>query len=359
MAYTNIDKPSDYFNTITWTGSDSNGSRSFTGVGFQPDLVWSKSRTATYEHLLYDSVRTAGNNKELRSNSTGAEGSYSNENYGYLSSFDSDGFSTTIGSDATYGNAYFNDETPQTYVAWNWLAGGTAVSNTDGSITSSVSANTTAGFSIVSYTGSPPVATVGHGLNAVPSFMILKERDAVSDWIVFHSSLANNQYLDLNNTNAVATDTNVWNNTAPTSSVFTVGDYSYTNPSSRAMIAYCFAEKKGFSKFGKYTGNGSTDGTFVYTGFKPAWLMIKNIDNASSSWIIHDNKRDTFNIAKKNLDAENSDSEATLDRLDILSNGFKNRSTLGFNNTSTNTYIYMAFAESPFTTSTGIPTTAR
>jgi len=357
MAYTNIDKPSDYFNTITWTGSDSNGSRSFTGVGFQPDLVWSKSRTATYEHLLYDSVRTAGNNKELRSNSTGAEGSYSNENYGYLSSFDSDGFSTTIGSDATYGNAYFNDETPQTYVAWNWLAGGTAVSNTQGSITSTVSASTTSGFSIVSYTGNATNgATVGHGLGVAPSMFIIKNRSSgTTDWAVYNKNLGSGNKLLLNSTDA-SSASSYFNSTSPTSTVLSVNNSDTTNGSGNNMIAYCFAEKKGFSKFGSFNGNGNADGTFVYTGFKPAFIITK-ITSETGSWFLHDNKRNGYNGANNYVYPNASDAELTTQLLDITSNGFKMRFAGGAN--SSGTSIYMAFAESPFTTSTGIPTTAR
>ena len=339
-----INKGSDYFNTITYTGTGS--SNSLTGVGFQPDWVWIKKRNGAVGHRLYDAVRGVQNT--LFSSDTAAEATGQSTT---LTAFNSDGF-TVISESGVNASG-------DTYVAWNWLGANTTASNTDGSITSTVSVNTTAGFSIVSYTGSPPVATVGHGLNAVPSFMILKDRDAASDWIVFHSSLANNQYLDLNNTNAVATDTNVWNNTAPTSSVFTVGDYSYTNPSSRAMIAYCFAEKKGFSKFGKYTGNGSADGTFVYTGFKPAFVMVKRTDTIND-WKIIDNKRATFNVAGKTLKANSSDAEDTGENYyDFCSNGFKIRNSAGAVNASGGTYIYMAFAENPLVTSTKLPATAR
>jgi len=361
MAYTPIDKSDDYFNTVIWTGNDVSP-RTITGVNFQPDFTWTKRRDGgdgNTNHNLYNSVIGAGNNTELSSNGGGAEGASLASSYGYLSAFASDGFTLTDGTDGSYEDLYTN-QSGGTYVGWCWKAGGTAVSNTDGSITSSVSASTTSGFSIVSYTGNGTAgATIGHGLGVAPSMFIIKNRSSgTTDWAVYNKNLGSGNKLLLNST-ASSSASSYFNSTSPTSAVFSVNDSDTTNGSGNSHIAYCFAEKKGFSKFGSYTGNGSSDGTFVYTGFKPSWLMIKNIDNASSSWIIHDNKRDTFNIAKKNLDAENSDSEATLDRLDILSNGFKNRSTLGFNNTSTNTYIYMAFAESPFTTSTGIPTTAR
>jgi len=342
-----INKPNTYFNPVLYTGTGA--TQSITGVNFQPDFTWIKNRNSTIDHNLFDSVRGVG--KQLQTNTSGSEITSADA----LSAFGSDGFTIT-----GTGNNYTNVNT-YTYASWNWLAGGTAVSNTDGSITSQVSANQTAGFSIVSYTGSPPVATVGHGLGVAPSVMILKDRDAVSDWIVFHSSLANNQYLDLNNTNAVATDTNVWNNTAPTSSVFTVGDYSYTNPSSRAMIAYCFAEKKGFSKFGSYTGNGSADGTFVYTGFKPAFIFSKRTDSAGTNWTIWDNKRSSsnYNPTNKILHPNVTNTENTADDTDFLSNGFKLRATALGMNASGGTYIYMAFAENPLVGTNNIPATAR
>ena len=346
MAYTTIDDPTIYFNTKLYTGNGS--TQSITGVGFQPDWLWIKNRDGSNNHILQDVVR--GATKSLESDGTPAETTSSTR----VTSFDSDGFSV--------GSAGTNNTNSNNYVSWNWLAGGSASSNSDGSVTTSVSVNTTAGFSIVSYTGTQSAATFGHGLGALPGMLIIKNRTSTDnrDWAVYHKNLSgNNKYLSLNLSSAELTDAATFNNTAPTSTVFSSASSVEVNESSKTFIAYCFTEIKGYSKFGIYTGNGNANGTFVYTGFKPAWLMIKSSSLSSTSWVIHDNKRDTFNIAKNNLDADNSDAEANLDRLDILSNGFKSRSTLNFNNRSGETYIYMAFAECPLVGDGTNPTTAR
>jgi hypothetical protein len=344
MAYTNIDLPTDYFNTILYTGTGSSNAR--TGVGFQPDWVWIKERNASADHGLYDAVR--GVTKQLESNTTTAE---TTEATG-LTAFGTDGF--TVGALAQLNTS------GDTYVAWNWLALNTTTSNTSGSITSTVSANTTSGFSIVSYTGTGANATVGHGLGVAPKMVIIKNRGDVSNWPVWHSGLSGNSYyLYFNLTNAQSNVNAMWNNTAPTSTVFSLGTSTDSNQSTKAMIAYCFAEVKGYSKFGSYTGNGSADGPFIYTGFKPAYLMIKPSSYANS-WLILDNKRNTFNPVKTRLEADGSGADSsTLDYADFLSNGFKIRTSNGHPNTSGGTLIYMAFAENPFVSSTGIPTTAR
>ena len=340
MAYTTIDKPTDYFNTVLYTGNASTG-HAITGVGFQPDWTWIKERSSTSSHFLNDSVRGAG--KNIYSNNTSAEGT----NTALFTSFDSDGF--------TIGNTNQGNESGQTYVAWNWLAGGTASSNTDGSITSSVSANTTAGFSIVKYTGTESNATVGHGLGAAPNLIIFKNLvRSDGDWIVggdsIHSSWENFLYLSGNN---AKTDLALFQDTAPTSSVFYLGSDGNINDSAGGIVAYCFAEKKGYSKFGSYTGNGGNQ--FIYTGFKPALVIEKRSSN-TSEWDMYDNKRNTFNSVTKVLKPNASDQEATYSGLNFLSNGFEATGSL---NDSGQTLIYMAFAEAPFVTSTGIPTTAR
>tara|TARA_R100001126_G_scaffold85773_1_gene54278 strand:+ start:683 stop:1744 length:1062 start_codon:yes stop_codon:yes gene_type:complete len=353
MAYTTIDKPTDYFNTITYTGD--NTDRSFTGVGFQPDWVWVKARNNTTWHMLFDAVRGAGVEKELHSNSTQAEGASDNVAYGYINSFDTDGFSTI---DGTSSSDALN-ESGRTYVAWNWLAGGSASSNSNGSITSSVSANTTAGFSIVSYTGTGSASTVGHGLGAVPKMIIIKSRNTTSLWGVYHQAIGNTHGLFLNATNAATSLSAYWNNTSPTSSVFSVGSDADINKSGDPLIAYCFAEKKGYSKFGSYDGNGNADGPFIHTGFKPAWLMIKGYAG-TDDWIMMDNKRSGFNSENEYLDANNNSTESDgSGNIDFLSNGFKIKSTFSSLNYSTGEYIYMAFAESPFVNSNGVPTNAR
>ena len=344
MAYTTIDKPTDYFNTVLYTGTGS--SNAISGIGFAPDWVWIKNRGLTAHHMLFDKVR--GATKVLYSNLTDAETTVS----GHLTSFDSDGF--TLGDNSGKGSTNGNTET---YVGWNWLAGGTASSNSNGSITSTVSAGITQGMSIVSYTGTGSVETIGHGLGTTPAMIILKNRTISGDyWHVYHQSLGGTKALYLQTTDAVATTSGSWNNTNPTSTVFTNGSSTYTNSSE--YIAYCFAEKKGYSKFGSYTGNGNADGTFVYTGFKPAWLMVKRT-NSSESWHIFDNKRD-INENNIRLQANSSGADDSSEAgLDMLSNGFKVRTSWGGIGGSGDSYIYMAFAESPFVNSNGVPTNAR
>jgi hypothetical protein len=336
-----IDKPSKYFNTITWTGNGS--SRNITGTGFDPNFVWIKNRSnGTRYHVLNDSVR--GANKQLFSNVTNAEESDTNQ----LTAFITDGI--TIGTNA---NVNTNADL---YVSWNWLANSSSSSNTSGSITSTVSANTTSGFSIVSYTGTGANATVGHGLGVAPRMIIFKSRNSATSWPVYHASIGATQFGALNASDAFSASSLPFNNTAPTSSVFSLGSSGGTN--STSMIAYCFAEVKGYSKFGSYTGNGSTDGTFIYTGFKPSWIMFKRSD-AVQDWYIYDNKRNTYNPENLQLDAMDSGAESTLLSGDFVSNGFKFRSLSSAFNTSGATYIYMAFAENPFVSSKGLPCTAR
>ena len=349
MAYTTIDKPTDYFNTVLYSGTGS--SNAITGVGFQPDLTWVKSRSVSSTHKWMDVVR--GNGNTLASNNTNAEASDSS----IFPSLDSDGFTVA-------GTANSTNASGQTYVGWNWLADNTSgSSNTDGSITSSVSANTTAGFSIVSYTGTGANATVGHGLGEVVKCIIIKNRDQTDNWAVGHTSIGFSNHLQLNVTDASTSAAAVFNSTAPTSTVFSIGTNHKTNASSEDYIAYCFAEKKGYSKFSSYTGNGNDDGPFVYTGFKPAWVMRKRTDS-TGDWTLFDNKRPEFNVTDKKLEPSTSDAEASANtnRIDILSNGFKCRGTGSFSNASGSTNIYMAFAENPFVgndSGTGIPATAK
>jgi len=333
MAYSVIKKPSDYFNTKLYTGNSSS-THAVTGVGFQPDLSWFKNRTGAGSHYLFDAIR--GVTKSISSDTTSAEATQS-----YLSSFDTDGF--TLGSASNNVNGAYN------YASWNWLANGTGVANTDGDIASTVSANTTSGFSIVSYTGTGANATVGHGLGAVPKVIITKSRSNSSyNWTSYFASLGNTGRIRLNLTDAATTGQTNWNSTTPTSSVFSLGTNLDVNGSGENIIAYCFAEKQGFSKFGSYTGNGNADGTFVYTGFKPAFVMIKRTDSADG-WQMFDNKRDLSNPGIHRLEADSSAAEYTgqADHLDMYSNGFKPRYSGGNLNGSGATYIYMAFAEQP------------
>jgi hypothetical protein len=351
MSYTNgLDKPTEYFNTLTYTG-DGVSPKGITGVGFQPDLVWIKNRGTTNYHLLQDVVRGVTSTNVLSSNDTTAEPSFTN--IGFISSFNSDGFTaTSSGGSLAVLNASGNN-----YVSWNWKANGAGVSNTDGTITSTVSANTTAGFSIVSYTGTGANATVGHGLGVAPKMIIFKNRDTVTDWDVYVEPIGAGKRLYLNTTGAEVIATNYMNDTAPTSTLFSVGVADNTNKSGSPQIAYCFADVKGYSKFGSYTGNGNADGTFVYTGFKPAFIMTKRT-NSTGSWEMFDAKRIGYNVSNYYLYAQATNVEATDIPFDILSNGFKRRHT-GASNASGGTNIYMCFAENPFVTSSGIPATAR
>lgn len=322
--------------TYTGVGSSLAISNTVNGKSFQPDLVWVKGRSGATDHALYDSVR--GTTKDLVSNSTAAETTQATG----LTAFGSSGF--TVGA-----LAKLNTNTA-TYVGWQWKASNAApVTNTSGSITSSVSANPSAGFSIVTYTGTGANATVGHGLGVAPKMMILKSRSNIRDWPVYHTSIGAGNYLALNTTAASAALSTMWNSTAPTSTVFSVGSALTSNDT--LMVAYCFSEIAGYSKFGSYTGNGSTDGPFVYCGFRPKFVMIKNASTVTDWWMM-DTSRDTYNVVNNVLVADSSGSESSLGApwaaIDILSNGFKARITNAGVNGSGNTLVFMAFAESPF-----------
>ena len=465
MSYTTIDKPSDYFNTVLYTGNGS--TQSITGVGFQPDWVWLKQRSGSSNHRCYDSVR--GATKQIYPNLNNAENTETNG----LTSFDSDGFSL--------GNEGGHNENSKTFASWNWLAGGSAPaitysvkvvsdsgnkyrfddfgtsavtldlqeggtytfdqsdssnsghplrfsttsdgthgvgseyttnvtttgtpgsagaktvitvgsgvatlyyyctqhsgmggqantnstfgsSNFSGSIQSTVSANTTSGFSIVTWSGNSSSATIGHGLGTVPKMHIVKRRtNGTGNWLTYHAGLSANNYLYLNESDAQSS-TGYANRipNPPTSSVFSVGSDNDTN-GSNDYVAYVFAEKKGYSKIGSYTGNGNANGTFVYNGFKPSFILGKSASGTSApyeNWFIYDNKRNTFNPTFNVLFPNRGNAEGTnsAQSLDLLSNGFKAKSVETRFNESGTTYIFMAFAENPFVTSTGIPTTAR
>ena len=347
MAYTDIDKPSDYFNTALYTGNYS--TNNITSLDFQPDLVWIKKRSAAESHVLTDVVRGTGGN--LYSNSTSAEDTGITTG---VTSFNSDGFS--LGA-----NNGFN-QSGATFASWNWKAGTSFTNDASatgiGSMDSAGSVNEEAGFAIVSYTGTGSAGTIKHGLSTAPSMIILKNRSAAEHWMVGTTALGWTKNLVLSLANAVATDGSVWNNTAPTSSVFSVGNSGAVNTSSQNYIAYCFAEKKGYSKFLSYTGNSNADGTFVYTGFKPAFVMVKMI-NGADDWQILDNKRNTFNVMNEYLRPNSNGATTTNDVVDFTSSGFKQRSSFGSWNHSSYSYLYMAFAENPFVTSTGVPATAR
>ena len=350
MAYTDIDKPSDYFRiklyagnaaanrAITWDETDTN---------MQPDMLWFKSRTDTQSHCLFDSVRGAV--LRLIPNSDDAEGT-ENTN---LDSFDTNGFQ--VDAEAIVNGSSRN------YVTWGWKAGTSftndASSTGIGSIDSSGSVNTDAGFSITKFTADGNNLTAAHGLGVAPKMIITKNRSISKQWSVYHSSLGANKSINLNTTAAADTDNSYWNNTAPTSTTLSYGTWSGNN-NGNEIIAYCFAEKQGYSKFGSYTGNGNADGTFVYTGFKPRWIMIKGT-NIARNWGINDTKRSPINQTQDSLYANVADAETgSGNYIDFLSNGFKLRDSALTMNGAYN-YIYMAFAENPFVTSSGVPATAR
>ena len=348
-----IADPSAHFQTTVYTGNGTaigsgglevNQSENST---FQPDFVWIKNRTTGgNEHDLYDAVR--GATKVIFSSTTGAEATVSEG----LASFDTDGF--------TVGNRGEVNTSGNSMVAWQWKANGAGSSNTDGTISSTVSADTTSGFSIVTYVGnSTSGATVGHGLGAVPKMMILKDRDVGENWVIYHDVLGPTKFMYFT-TNAAFTVSNRWNNTAPTSSVFTLGNETQVNATGRDYVVYCFAEVEGFSKFGSYTGNGSANGPFIYTGFAPEFIMVKSSSNSGTNWDILDATRETFNTRGNQLLANSSATKASNDHeCDFLSNGFKWRDGSGSNNGSGYTIIYMAFAKHPFGGDGVAPATAR
>jgi len=327
MAYTEIDDPSAYFQTKLYTAADA---YTFDGNSdMQPDFVWIKERNGTNEHNLFDSVR--GTTKRLESSTTAAEQTSSTT----LTAFGSDGF--TVGNNGGTGQNGGN------YVGWGWKK------------------SATPGFDIVAFTGNGSARTISHSLSAVPKMYIVKNRSTGStQWRVYHASLGATKHMALDATQAIGDAASVFNDTEPTSSVFSVGTDDAANKNGDSLIAYLFADKQGYSKFGSYIGNGNVDGTFVYTGFKPAFIMTKQTDG-TDWWVINDNKRDPFNASSYGLrpnenNAQSSDNAWTKD---LLSNGFKHRTANSGSNGSGNEYIYMAFAENPFVTSTGVPATAR
>jgi len=362
--YTTIDDPSAYFQTALYTGEGSTVV-TVTNDGnsdLQPDFLWFKRRDSAGAHALLDTSRGAnvtsgfgptGYSKALNSNSNAAEVADSNG----VMTITSDGF-TSKEMTAASGSV-----STGSMVCWQWHCnGGTTSTNNDGSLTSTVQVNQDAGFSIVTYAGANSTNTVGHGLGVAPKVVIVRARnkDVPTSWIVFHKdgSSSDDDYLILQSTAAKTSQTGLWNNQYPSSTTFGIANDFWVSQSGFNYLAYCFAEVQGYSKFGKYVGNGSPNGPFVYTGFKPAFIMVKKSNN-TGSWVINDSKRIGHNPNNYDLYANLTDDEEDNDRFDLLSNGFKAKSTSSPSNASGDTYIYMAFAENPFVTSTGIPTTAR
>tara|TARA_R100001443_G_scaffold115980_1_gene135088 strand:- start:6242 stop:7288 length:1047 start_codon:yes stop_codon:yes gene_type:complete len=348
MAFTTVNKSTDYFNTKLYTGTGSSNAQ--TGIGFQPDMVWFKSRSAATDHALFDAVR--GVTKEIRPNKSDYEDTASNG----LTAFDSDGF--------TIGDWSVINDNSATYVSWNWKANGQGSSNGDGSITTTyTSANTTSGVSIIQYTGNgSDGATIGHGLGVAPTFLITKKTSGAESWYVGSSGLTSWDYkVYLDTADAQSTNSpSVWGGAAPTSSTISLGNSAPTNASGQTYIMYAFAPITGFSSYGSYIGNGNADGPFVYTGFKPAFILGKNADTGSQHWFMNDNKRLGYNGSSAWIKADSNSAELTnLVNCDFLSNGFKVRNADSIFNQSGVSQIYMAFAEAPLVGSNNIAANAR
>jgi len=347
-AYTTVDNAGAHFNPILYSGTGS--SNAITGVGFAPDLVWQKNRLVSpVNHILEDTVR--GTDSQLYSSSTSTEGTLTN----LLTSFDSDGF--TAGTSADYNGSGTSN------VAWNWKGGTTTGIAGSPSITpDSYTFNATGGFSIIAYTGNGTAgATLPHGLGTADIGMIIvKGVNLLTDWVTYHKFYGATKFLDLNTTAAIATSAVMWNDTEPTSTLFSLGDDNYVNRLSptTTYIAYVFAEIPGYSKFGKYMGTGNVDGSYVYTGFRPAFLLLKNSESGGA-WHMNDNKRLGYNPDNETVFANTTGAEVTTDFLDINSTGFKIRNTDSAINENGSELVYAAFAESPFVNSEGVPVNAR
>ena len=345
MAYTTIDDPSEYFNTVLFTGNGAND-HAITGVGFQPDWVWLKGRNAADGHNLWDINR--GVNKRIFTHNANAELADTNS----LKSFDSDGF--TMDNDTGINGS------GDTYVTWNWLASNTTASNSDGSITSTVSANQTSGFSIVTYTGTGSNATVGHGLGTVPTMILFKNRTSGStNWIMYHSFLGASK-AKIFNTESASFSAGDFNNTSPTSSVFSIGTSTAVSENTSSIVSYCFSDVKGYQKAFNYIGNGSADGAYCYLGFKPTMVIIIRSDSARNH-VILDTKRDTFNPVDSYIHPNSDGTEAanSIYDVDFLSNGIKIRNNNATWNSSGGEYFGIAIASNPFVSSEGVPVTAR
>jgi hypothetical protein len=349
-AYTTIDDPEAHFQVKTYTGTGSTLSVTLDGdTDMQPDMVWLKCRSLVKNHYLFDAVRTA--TEHINPNDTDVEGTDANT----LTSFNSDGF--TVGSSGAVNTS------SSTNVAWCWKANGSGSSNTDGSInTAATSANTTAGFSINTYTGTGANATVGHGLGAIPHVVVCKSRSNSLQWFNYHQAVGNQRYMNWDDAGGRndSDSANFWNSTTPTSTVFSIGVEDSVNGSTKTFVAYCWAPIQGFSKFGSFVGNGNTNGTFVYTGFRPAFVILKTFTRAGTDdWRLYDNKRLGYNVDNNSLMPNTTAVSRTNDDIDLLSNGFKLRNTPNDVNPNGETALYMAFAEAPFVNSNGVPCNAR
>lgn len=354
MAYTTINKSSDYFNTVLYSGNDS--TQVISGVGFQPNLTWVKNRTDTLSpNLITDVILGYGSSgNTIKTDASDAQ--QSNSTYRFVDNgATSDGF--------TVGNSSYTNGNGKNYVGWNWKVNNSTSANTDGNTNSTVSVNTTSGISIVSWTGTGSNTTIGHGLGVAPKVVWVKNRNDTEEWRCGHTSQSSNfsKGLHLSTNDSEWTQTGAFNDTAPTSSVFSVGTFNSTNGSGDSLIAYCFAEKTGYSKFGIYTGNEDADGPFVYCGFKPAMVIIKKTTGSTQHWNMNDNKRDTYNVMDNRLYPSQNAAEAinAAYYMDYLSNGFKIRTNSISWNADGVKYVFFAWAEAPLVGSNNVPCTAR
>ena len=341
MAYATIDNPELYFQAVLWTGNGSNPRTITFGAdeNMQPDLLWYKCRSHAVPNILYDSVRGFGNDKEVSTNDGLAQGAQSSETDGFISAVTSDGFTLAAGAS---GGDHYTNEGSRTFVAWGWKE------------------SADAGFDIVSMSGTGSARTQAHSLSAVPEWIFVKELDNAGSWYTYTAMLGNTKAMFLNATNAVSADSSgYWNDTTPTSSVFSLGTDGGVNQSSTAYVAYLFRSVQGFSKISSFKGNSDADGTFVYTGFSPAFVMLK-ATSGGEGWYMVDNKRQGFNPENEEFFANSNGVEGTSNRIDLLSNGFKLRDNNSVVNASAITsYIYMAFAKAPFVNSKGVPANAK
>ena len=349
MAYTTIDKSTDYFNSVFYTGNGSASTALTTGT-FQPDFCWFKNRGTVEGHVLINAVN--GASFDVSSSSTRAQTNVPDK----VSAFTSTG--------VTLGGSAETNENNEPLLAWAWKANGSGSSNTNGSInTIKTSASTASGFSVGTWTGNGSASTIGHGLGVAPAVVMVKNTSEVYGWQVYHQAIGATKYIALNDADSEQTSSQSWNNTAPTSTVFTVGASDSNNKNGNVILFYAFSEIQGYSKFSSYKGNGNNDGTYTYLGFKPAFLIVRRVDSGNS-WYMYTGKTSTSggNLTDKYLEANATAAEATTTGeygFDFLSNGFKATGTGGGTNNGSGTYVYLAFAENPFVTSTAIPTPAK
>ena len=351
-------QPNENFNVSKWSGNDT--ARSITGVGYQPDYTWVKDMTGDgYNGTMYDSVRGAGADKELIVDNDNAEGAGNSATYGYVSAFVSDGFSLGEGS----SNDDYVNKTGHDYVCWNFRAGTTSGITTDGSTTitpTGYSFNSTSGFSIIQYGGnSTSGAGFPHGLGVAPTAVIVKKTSGADRWCVYHKSLGNTKYLQLNQNDGPATESAMWNNTSPTATNVILGNSDYCNDTGATYIAYCFTDKLGGQKFGSYVGNGNTDGSFIVTGFRPAMVIIKRADASAQNWVQIDDRRPGYQYNNAALFPNSNTNEDSGAYMNLFSNGFKVIDNDNIINGGGDDYIYLAFARYPIVSSNDVPTVAR